>query len=181
MLLLKDAPWNACLRAKCTSKLGALLGLWPGKSVNLDPAHLKMNHDATAPWELRNSKKQQPWCICWRQSSWVLCKQSCPYQISTKQCPMLPGLGKERFSRALQGKAAAALETWNWSEETFQDFIVKQDQQDGPQGNWSWLVHKIFPLDLQLAWFSSCWNPPSLTFMGSAHKIGTCRSQIGTM
>ena len=29
--------------------------------------------------------------------------------------------------------------------ETFQ-----QDQQDGPQGNWSWLVHKIFPLDLQL-------------------------------
>ena len=54
-------------------------------------------------------------------------------------------------------------------------------QQDGPQGNWSWLVHKIFPLDLQLAWFASCWNPPSLTFMGSARKIGTCRSQIGTM
>ena len=31
MLLLKDAPWYACLRAKCTSKLGALLGLWPGQ------------------------------------------------------------------------------------------------------------------------------------------------------
>ena len=43
-------------------------------------------------------------------------------------------------------------------------------QQDGPQGNWSWLVHKIFPLDLQLAWFSSCWNPPSLTFMSG---VGT--------
>ena len=38
MLLLKDAPWYACLRAKCTSKLGALLGLWPGQSFNLNPA-----------------------------------------------------------------------------------------------------------------------------------------------
>ena len=37
--------------------------------------------------------------------------------------------------------------------ETSQNFIVKQDQQDGPQGNWTWLVHKIFPLDLQLAFF----------------------------
>ena len=108
---------------------------------------------------------------------------------------MLPGLGKERFRRALQGKAAAALdleligyrrddcqlEFWNLCQETSQNFIVKQDQQDGPQGNWSWLVHKIFPLDLQLAWFASCWNPPSLTFMGGAHKTGTCRPQIGTM
>ena len=104
---------------------------------------------------------------------------------------MLQGLGKERFSRALQGKAAVALETWNRSDiaettaswnsgiyanlcqvETSQNFIVKQDQQDGPQGNWSWLVHKIFPLDLQLAWFSSCWNPPSLTFMSG---VGTAQ------
>ena len=38
MLLLKDAPWYASLRAKCTSKLGALLGLWPGQSFNLNPA-----------------------------------------------------------------------------------------------------------------------------------------------
>ena len=29
MLLLKDAPWYACLGAKCTSKLCAPLGLWP--------------------------------------------------------------------------------------------------------------------------------------------------------
>ena len=29
---------------------------------------------------------------------------------------MLPGLGKERFRRALQGKAAVALETWNRSD-----------------------------------------------------------------
>ena len=41
-------------------------------------------------------------------------------------------------------------EFWNLRQETSQNFIVKQDQQDGPQGNWSWLVHKIFPLDLQL-------------------------------
>ena len=91
------------------------------------------------------------------------------YQPNSAPRPTLPGLGKERFRRALQGKAAVALETWNRSDiaettaswnsgiyanlcqvETSQNFIVKQDQQDGPQGNWSWLVHKIFPLDLQL-------------------------------
>ena len=93
---------------------------------------------------------------------------------------MLPGLGKERFRRALQGKAAAALdleligyrrddcqlEFWNLCQETSQNFIVKQDQQDGPQGNWSWLVHKIFSLDLQLAFFFVMLESTILDFHG---------------
>ena len=48
--------------------------------------------------------------------------------------------------------------------ETSQNFIVKHSDK---------MVHKvIFPLDLQLAWFSSCWNPPSLTFMSG---VGTAQ------
>jgi hypothetical protein len=92
---------------------------------------------------------------------------------------MLPGLGKERFRRALQGKAAAALdleligyrrddcqlEFWNLCQvEPSQNFIVKRCERSIK------MVHKvIFPLDLQLAWFSSCWNP-SLTFMSGGHR-----------
>ena len=105
--------------------------------------------------------------------SWQGTIQSCPAREDCCSSGDLELIGYRRDD--------CQLEFWNLCQETSQNLIVKQDQQDGPQDTWSWLVHKIFPLDLQLAWFSSCWNPPSLTFMGSAHKIGTCRSQTGTV
>ena len=184
----------ACLRAKCTSKLGALLGLWPGKSVNLDLA--------TSKWIMmqrhRNSKKQQPWCICWiaellpweNSKLMSVVQAKLPISNINQTVPHAARSWQGTIQSCSAGEGCCSsgdleligyrrddcqLEFWNLCQETFQKFhreTLQQDQQDGPQGNWSWLVHKIFPLDLQLAWFSSCWNPPSLTFMSG---VGTAQ------
>ena len=88
--------------------------------------------------------------------SWQGTIQSCPAREDCCSSGDLELIGYRRDD--------CQLEFWNLCQvEPSQNFIVKRYERSIK------MVHKvIFPLDLQLAWFSSCWNP-SLTFMSGGH------------